>query len=758
VNDEWIEPKQPIVSVDALEFKRAKVFCAYILSKTNPHLRFVEVRKAPTPDRCETIVFDVNVDRPSRVVHDIRYTERIAVIFESTDSAHPEVLALRSDFPSLPHTNLRLFVTPKSLCLYDRTFEEVRTTWTPESFALRIQDWLSKSALGELHDPEQPLEPFLPLDAPKIVLPASFYQIHDHVPSFYEITLLHQGPHYTYIATETTAPTDKQKFPPMVGCQMVTPEVTHGVINHTPVTFGELTVLLSKINFDLIRETRSQLQSWHRSGFLTEGLLNSRLALFIIIPQRRREDSASERIQPWVFGFFENIRTLGEDLGVWLPSPEKNKQVGLLLQVDETRRAESHKVHLIVPVAKLTPTDAARMNGDQACWNGQGVFVGVGALGGYTIINLLKTGFGSWTLVDSDIFLPHNCVRHFITGRADGYSKAGALTSIGNEIFDSKTTAKAIIDDILDPKSPETVDRVLHEAQLIIDCTASVPAARKLTHAFENASARRASLFLSPNGYDLVLLAESADRSERLDAVEMQYLRALCEVKSLDGHLATPSESSRYARTCADVSSTIPNEVVTMHAAIASVQIKALRNKPNALVKVWRCDPNTYAVQAIDVATHKTVTIKNSDWTVVTDEGFLTKLRSIRKSKLPTETGGTLIGSLDLLRHTIYVVDTLPTPSDSTEDRAKFIRGRAGNSEALTKVQSLTSQQLTYVGEWHSHPSGASTRPSGDDIALLQVLESRMHPAGLPAAMLILGDDSLTLVCTLPKYTSEPSS
>ena len=47
---------------------------------------------------------------------------------------------------------------------------------------------------------------------------------------------------------------------------------------------------------------------------------------------------------------------------------------------------------------------------------------------------------------------------------------------------------------------------------------------------------------------------------------------------------------------------------------------------------------------------------------------------------------------------------------------------------------------LEYIGEWHSHPRGASTMPSDFDLAAFAWLTKLMALDGLPAVMMILGD------------------
>ena len=58
--------------------------------------------------------------------------------------------------------------------------------------------------------------------------------------------------------------------------------------------------------------------------------------------------------------------------------------------------------------------------------------------------------------------------------------------------------------------------------------------------------------------------------------------------------------------------------------------------------------------------------------------GFLDKVYAARIKKLPNETGGILVGTYDMQRKIVYVVDCLLAPPDSEEWPTGFIRGFQG--------------------------------------------------------------------------------
>ena len=70
-----------------------------------------------------------------------------------------------------------------------------------------------------------------------------------------------------------------------------------------------------------------------------------------------------------------------------------------------------------------------------------------------------------------------------------------------------------------------------------------------------------------------------------------------------------------------------------------------------------------------------------------------------------------------------------------------YIRGCKGLPAAVKETEERTAGNLTYVGEWHSHPDGATLFPSQDDVKAFAWLSDNMRTAGLPPMMAIVGQD-----------------
>jgi len=315
-------------------------------------------------------------------------------------------------------------------------------------------------------------------------------------------------------------------------------------------------------------------------------------------------------------------------------------------------------------------------------------------------------------------------------------SKAMALAAVANRTISGPAVARAIVADVLSPgvAKQETED-ALDGAAMIVDMTASVPVARYLAHEVKS-SGRRVSLFLNPSGSDLVMLAEDNDRKIPLDWLEMIYYRELVRQRPLESHLSRAGDRVRYGQSCRDLSSTIPQEKVALHASIGSRAVRAVQSETSAMIAIWRSD-DEMNVAKVGLRPELPVVEKYGDWILYTDQALLDKIHRLRADRLPRETGGVLVGAFDKQRKILYVVDVINSPPDSQEQPTLYIRGSAGLSAELERIRRVTAGGLDYVGEWHSHPEGVPCRCSPDDRRVFQWLTDLMRPEGSPPVMLI---------------------
>jgi proteasome lid subunit RPN8/RPN11 len=511
----------------------------------------------------------------------------------------------------------------------------------------------------------------------------------------------------------------------------------HGIIRRTPFTLAELHDFVADgAPDDLLGQLRSQLLDW---GTAT-GVMDALLALVIRLPRTRTPGGPAESHDLWAFLLSAPIKDIGVAIGAW---ELINGAPGVLLGApDASKRGDSVVVVVLEPVLTLDRHAAARYSGAAAAARTGVVAIGCGALGSQVVLNAARSGMGPWVLIDHDLLRPHNLVRHALDASDVGHNKAERLAAAASRLASGDPPFVAIPADVLEPRvDGPRVDAAFTAAEVIADFSASVPVARHLACDVPG-SARRLSLFLNPTGTDVVLLAEPENRSIRLDALEMQYYRALLREPTLDGHLRTSMGRIRHGRSCRDITVRIPQSLVGLHAAIGSEAVCTAVNHPEIpLIRVWRASPESMTVSATTIDATETCVITCGTWTIVTDRWLLDHLAGLRAAKLPSETGGVLLGAVDLDRRLLYVADTVPSPPDSAEWPTLYIRGCVGLRERVENAMAMTGGQLHYVGEWHSHPDGFDCAPSDDDRRVLSWLTEHLAADGLPGAMLIVGAD-----------------
>lgn len=746
MSDDYFSLSAQPISPKKMELPRAQRLVA-AFTASFPYATLVECRRASATRLSEIVIIDVEPEIPQRPVQDIRSIERIAVVFIDDDLITPEVLALRADFPQVPHLNLTAERFLRSLCLFDEPWCELRLRWTPALLITRIREWLTKTARGELHQQDQPLEPIL-LGSPwTLVLPPELLDgNHDRSDASMLLVQGVKGPldRYTLTASRlgvqggTALDADRGGTASGLEWLAVTVRATpqeHGVIHLNPTNLPQLTQLLTPAGVDLRATLRMRLRDLLETRAI-EDFLQARLIIIVMFPKTRVAQGDIEAVETWAFLAIETIARVGEEIGLWLLN---DGSPGLLLPADDTKHGEAVELQILNPTAAFSRQRAARLNGVGASQSSNIVAIGAGALGSQVFLNLVRAGYGTWTVMDPDVLLPHNLARHALFGSTVGYPKADMVVSLANDIVAGESIARALVVDVMGTSDAAEIASALGEADVIIDMSASVAVSRYVSHDVHS-RARRMSLFLNPTGTDGVLLAEDVERSIPLDHLEMQYYRHLVHTPVMESHLSPPVGQVRYGVGCRDHSSSIPQDFVGLHAAIGSRALRAAGDDDRATISIWRYSPETMEIDSERLVPSKAISLRRGDWTILTDAWVLREISRLRASRLPNETGGVLIGSFDSDRRLVYVVDVLPSPPDSQEWPTVYIRGHEGLQEQRERIATVTMGNLDYIGEWHSHPDGHGCEPSSDDQRVLAWLAELRRLDGVPPVLLIVGE------------------
>jgi hypothetical protein len=689
----------------------------------------------------ECLVVDVECDDvPPKNPFGIRYRERLALFIPKDAKQLVEVLALRRDFPILMHQNQGVHNAPTSLCLYFESAASVMRTWTPQSFLRRIQWWLEKSARGELHPTDQPVEHLFFASKYELVLPWNLDELQQNPRLRFVVALRQERPDEGFTCflepqSEATRQGRTTKY-----IELTLPPILHGFVERDPATLGQLADLLEQREVDLTGPLRTALQDEVGQAGITAADSDQGLVILLHIPMRRNTDEEPSLIARRAFLVQSGTVELGAATGA-LMAHEGRYYKDLLNQEPST----AWRDHLILPMEVLQQNDvpATQRQSGTVPDGPKGVLIGAGSLGSLFASLWGRSGWGQWTVIDKDHIKPHNLSRHIAYTQHIGETKSTVVAGLHAAAMADASAITPIVADATD-FSDTSVTNACQAADLVIDASTTLeyPRAASMIEQWP----RQASAFITPNGNAAVLLAEDSARERRLRTLEAQYYRALIQSDWGELHLSGHTSTFWSGASCRDISMVMPYSRIMGHASTLAEQIQVMASQDEALIRIWQRDPQRGSVEVYVVPVAPERCLAFGELNLFIDSGVEQELRGLRQEGFPNETGGVLLGYYDFNINAVTVVACLPAPTDSKASPASFERGIAGLADAVQQASTRTAGMVGYIGEWHSHPPGHSASPSRDDIEQLVHLTLGMAEDGLPAIQLIVGEQDLHLL------------
>ena len=524
---------------------------------------------------------------------------------------------------------------------------------------------------------------------------------------------------------------DAEGFPLFPIFALKLPPQVHGALRVRPQSLETLRQLVEPMEINLAQT----LGDWLIGAEQLQA--NDRYPLILVtIPKRRDAQAEVEAWENWAFLPSASLGELGEALGRTFSGDDKKSS----LRIVPAAPAHLQEVALFGwrVVQRLDRAAARVFAGNAASADRNLVAIGAGAIGSNVIVNTARAGVGMWTIIDNDLVLPHNTVRQAQGNRMIGFPKATTARALADDVL-AEGGCTDILANILDPgEALEAIASALAEADLVVDFSASPSVLGRV--ADDRTVKRAASLFLNPDGDELVVLAEGADRLLRLDEIEAQYFLAAAADTRLEGHLSSARlDLIRYANACQDLSRPLPPWQVQTLCSIAGGRLLTLLESTEVVANVWRLDAATGAVLHVPISLAGVHRHQFDGWRVTITDDVVDRMRALRRDAAPNETGGVLIGSFDAVRGAVHVVTAFPAPADSRQAPTYFIRGSKDLKPLVDEIALHSASALGYIGEWHSHPDGAATRPSGDDEVVFGHMKAHLDPTGTPYVMVICG-------------------
>lgn len=678
----------------------------------------------------EGLVTDIEIHVPPENRHGFQFVERFLLWIPENDTQVVKAFALRKDFPVTMHQNATDDGTPIDLCLYQEPVHSILRTWTPQKFIKRIKSWVERMARDELHAQDQPVEQVFFDSQFDLILPA---ELRDQpIPHDARWIVGRAETSSSYFAFRSDDEAEANRHVQLIELKL--PPIEHGVIERESRTLKGLAATLSRRDVDLIQMIVDRFRALVASdgGRLEEG---ASTILLLNIPITR--DGKEEKVQRRAYWIGKHWLQIAHDVGaVIIARCEAFSTDGL---TDYRSCTAWHGIEVFPMNVRYVVDDAeARRQSGIDDPGPVGVLVGAGSLGSTMLDLWTRAGWGQWTVIDHDRLLPHNLVRHRGFFHFVGLNKADVASFLHHAAMKSSPRIKAIAKDACAIGDAE-VENAITTSGLVVDATTTLEYPRMIARM--DAATRHISTFITPNGNAGVLLAEDSNREFRMDALEAQYYRAVLSEPWGLNHLDGDQGVFWSGAGCRDTSLVISYSTITAHAATLAEQVRLTSQQPDGRILVWAREPATGAItrHEVPISPVRQRPLGDTGLTLVCDAGLIDKMREFRAKSMPNETGGILVGYVDFLLRSLFLVDALPAPSDSRSSPAYFDRGNHRVAETVAEIEKRTRGVVSYVGEWHSHPGKELGQSRYDRIQAEFLAECRADD-GLPAVQLIVGE------------------
>ncbi|MGG2099784.1 Mov34/MPN/PAD-1 family protein [Stenotrophomonas sp. NRRL B-14846] len=709
---------------------------------SNRDFVLIDVMRGRKDEETNVVYLMVDVEChgvPRHNKYGLRFRERMLIVVPRDGTIGTAVWVMRKDFPRLAHQNSVSALGPAQLCLYYEPMSVVARTWTAPSFLARILWWLEKNAKGELHLADQPLDTLFFESKHELVIPWDIADLTSEGKPLH-VSGVRRADNGTTMRIANHLDADQGVLARLVKIDLE--PVESGEIEWDPHSLGELNDLMTRRGANLLGPLRLAMQQ----GFPEQGLSlkeePASLLVLLSIPLRRASTGRVEGVSYRAFFLHGGALKVGVQLGALFDLDGRfYTSAGLL----DGEKAAGWETIGLDPVTVLWENSAerARSQSGHSDSGPKGTVVGAGSLGSALIELWIRSGWGTWTVIDKDHIRPHNLARHSALNFQIGQPKVLAVSRLVEAITRGAVALTGIEADVMSSINPE-VGRALDASELVVDATADLGYPR--ASSANEGRARHASVFVTPNGRSGVMLLEDTAKTRCLRTIEAQYYRAIIRSewgrKHLDGHRGLFWSGA----SCRDLSMVLPYSSVMIHACQFAESIPTHIRSDAAAAVIWQreTDGRTDAISLalFERRVHKTV----DGLDVYMDEGLHDHLRELRHQSLPNETGGILLGYHDFTQNLLVIVDALPAPKDSRGTPASFERGTEGLLDLVAEARKRTAGIVGYVGEWHSHPDGYPATPSRDDLIQVAQLAVGMSEEGLPVVQVIVGSAEIGVV------------
>ena len=390
------------------------------------------------------------------------------------------------------------------------------------------------------------------------------------------------------------------------------------------------------------------------------------------------------------------------------------------------------------------------------------VLLGCGAVGSKVALHLAKSGVDTMTLVDSDQISPHNLVRHGLLAESLGMNKAEAVKGAIVGLYGTQKAARIVAMNI---SALELLTgshhAVLDQHTWLIDATASSMVLNALSQTVLPSGLRCCRCEIAAQGRLGFLYVEGSDRNPRLDDLQVAVFDMALEdialsrwlkahAQSISNDVSGVMEEITVGVSCSSETMRLSDDLVSLHSAAFTTRfrrtVKWVKAASSGHIQISSYDPEgdvtavvrTYAIDSFEVVR----AVGLPEWEIRFKAGLTKELQKMLELASPNETGGLLVGAVNMKWQQIHVVRVLPAPKDSKSCPYAFVRGVTDVPQIIQSISERTGGMLSYVGEWHSHPAGGSEM-SAQDLATVKKIKRHLDKIRLPTYILIVTPNGL---------------
>lgn len=407
----------------------------------------------------------------------------------------------------------------------------------------------------------------------------------------------------------------------------------------------------------------------------------------------------------------------------------------------------------------LNPQRAAELSGVPLL-DLPAVLIGAGSLGSKLFSHWYRAGHVRWTVVEPDPMLPHNAVRHALLGGTVGLTKGAALQQAVAGIFegvDIRDTVRVVPRDIQAALREAPLRKHLRSA-LVIDATASQAALLRLTASDAPTPRHFARTAILDRGRKGILLLEGPNRNPRADDI-LAFVHGLAtseevisewlrrQAGDVDEAAGLIGAEVELGLACGSDTLRLSDDAVSLHAAQISSRLRqwVVATAESTVAGTGRVGLSDVDAGWTEWNVPPFEVLHCGEWTVRISALAGQTMRELMASVAPAETGGVLLGRIDMNRLTIHVTEALRAPADSAQSPSRFVRGTESVSESHERAYYRSGGTIGYVAEWHTHPS-STAQPSVKDLLTIANTARTLRGAGFPVVVVIASPSGISAV------------